>query len=282
MSSDQTGDEVRGRPRHCALFSALAREVTGAERLADVRARIDDADDPVPEDEWQADVRMAVNVGLVTVSGAGSGDDRTVSRTPFGDAWAALDRSTKRQGPWCLPGPGQYDVLFYPVPKRPEFPVFAAAGPGVDVSRQGGWNLAHGLSGPEPNPMIEVEMVSERRGGGTFSVWSSTGGPMLSALNLAKHDDARAVLDRVESALTERSAPWRLTQVTVDGAPREALALDLHSDVLPADVIGPPLLAVAYLDGATVTVISDAPADEITLTCIDPDDLVGPGRVSTP
>jgi len=281
MPSDHGGDEVRGRPRHRALFPALAREVTGTQRLADVRARIDDADDPVPEDEWQAEVRMAVNFGLVTVSGPGSGDDRTARRTPFGDAWAALDRSAKRRGPWCLPGPGRFEVLFYPVPRRPEFPVFAATGPAVEATRQGCWNLVGGNTGAEPNPMTEVEMVSARRDGGTFSVWSTVDDPMLSALHLAKHDDARAVLDRVESALAERAAPWRVTPLTVDGTPREALVLDLRSDALPADVIGPPLLAVAHLDGATVTVISDAPADDLILTRIDPDDLVGPARAPT-
>ena len=248
--------------------------MTGVERLADLRARVDDADDPAPADEWELEVRTAENFGLVTISG--SGDDRMVSRTAFGDAWAALDPSAKRRGPWSLPGPGRFEVLFYPVPKRPEFPVFAAAGPGVDVTRQGCWNLIGGNTGTEPNPMNQVEMVSARRDGGTFSVWSTVDDPMLSALHLSQHDDVRAVLDRLESALAERSAPWRVTQVTVDGAPREALVLDLHSDALPADVIGPPLLAVAHLDGATVTVISDAPADDLALTGIDVDDLFGP------
>mgnify|MGYP006873465391 CR=1 FL=1 len=258
----------------------MVLEAAGSQPLAGLRARIDDPSNPVPEDEWRAEVRTAETFGLVTVTG--TGDQATIARTTFGDAWAALDRSSDRQGSWCLPGPGRFDVLFYPVPKRPDFPVFAATGPALGAVRQGSWNLVRGNTGAEPNPIGEVEMVSERQDGGPISVWSGVGDPMLSGLHPAHLGHGGAVLDRLASALAERAAPWLARPMLVDGEHREALVLDLRSEELSGDIVGPALFAVTQLDGATVTVISDAPVTDLALTRVDGDDLVGRPRPGTP
>lgn len=272
MPSERIGAGPRMKPQRGGLFARVAREVNGTRRLADVRALVDG--DLATEDEWQAGLRMAINFGLVTVTGTGG--DQVVTRTEFGEAWAARDRASNERRRWCLRGPGRFDVMFYPVTRRPEFAVFAATGPMVDTVRQGGWNLVGGFSGPEPNPVREVEMISVREDGTAVSVWSRLDDPVLSGLHLADPRDFPTIEERLTTALAIRSAPWRAWAVQVDGAEREALVLDVHGDELAGEVSGPCLTAVARLDGATVTAIAAEPIDDLVLTRINADDLVGP------
>ena len=155
----------------------LVSGVVGTESLSGVQARCDDPSDPAPDADWQAEARIAADFGLLVLTGTGI--DHIVTRTPFGDAWAARVGSSesvaRADGRWPLPGPGKYEVDFFPLTKPPTFPIFALTGPNIAAVRQGGWNLELGFGQPSPNAVTQVEMRSTLRDGTTVSVQTATG-----------------------------------------------------------------------------------------------------------
>lgn len=122
---------------------------------------------------------------------------------------------------WLLPGPGRFDVEFYPLTHRPAFPVLALTGPDVATTRQGGWNQEHGFTRPQPNPVIEVEMRSTLHDGAAVSVKSSSNTEWvpLSALHLSNPTNFMSVADRLRSALAAETAPWQTKSVDRTATP---------------------------------------------------------------
>lgn len=286
-------DPALGAPRNwpprAGVRTRLVRGVIGTERLVDAQARLDDPDDPAPTADWRIEAAIAADFGLLVQ--AGSGEYQTVTRTVFGDAWAAAfgpgDPSARNEGRWPLPGPGKFEVLFFPLTQQPAFSVFALSGPTVATIRQGGWNRARGFGQPAPNPVTDVEMRSTLHDGTDVSVQSAVGDRVaLPALHLSDVKAHRLITERLLTALTDRAAPWRVQLADVDGAPRELLVLDMRSDALPGQIVGPRLLAVGDVDGTQFTIVGDDPDLELALTRIDSDDLRGvtvaaePGQLS--
>ena len=274
---DPISGDTRNWPPRPGVRVTLVRGISGTERLSDARARLDDPADPAPAGDWHTEARIAADWGLLVL--AGDGGQLTVSRTEFGDAWAATfdpaDPFAKNDGRWPLPGPGKFDVWYYPLIKRPAFSVFALAGPTVVSIRQGGWNLDRGFGQPAPNPVTEVEMRSTRMDGTEVSVQSAAERTALPALHLSTMKAYRSVIEQLLAALDDRSAPWQVRALDVDGVKCDVLVLDMHSDALPKEVIGPGLLAVADIDRTHITIVGDDPDTELALTRIDPDDLLG-------
>ncbi len=167
--------------------------ITGTELLSDVQVRGEDPQDPAPDPDWQTEARIAADFGLLVLTGAGN--DQTVTRTQFGDAWAATfdptDPVARVHDRWPLPGPAEFEVEFFPLTERPTFPVFALTGPTVASIRQGGWNLDLGFGEPGPNPVTQVEMRSTLRDGTSVSVQTATGErwglPALRVSDLSRH-----------------------------------------------------------------------------------------------
>ena len=256
----------------------LVAGVVGTELLSEVQARCDNVSDPAPYADWLAEARIAADFGLLVLKRTSS--DPVVTRTAFGDAWAAAVDSSesvgRADGRWPLPGPGKYDVDFFPMTKRPAFPIFAMTGPTVAAVRQGGWNLDLGFGRPSPNPVTQVEMRSTLRDGTTVSVQTETGErwalPALRVSDLSSH---RAITEQLLLAMNDRSAPWQVRPVQVDGAIRELLVLDLDSDALPAGVVGPNMIAVGQIKDAHVTIVCDDPNIDLNLATISPEDLLG-------
>ncbi len=255
----------------------LVSGVIGTELLSEVQARCDDFNDPAPDGDWQTEARIAADFGLLVLTG--SGDDCTVTRTPFGDRWAATFDSSDPLATvderWPLPGPGKFDVEFFPLTKRPTFPIFALTGPTVGSVRQGGWGLDLGFGQQGLNPVTEVEMRSVLIDGTPVSVQTATGERWaLPALRLSDPSMYRAIAERLLAAMVDCSAPWQVRTVPIDGTSHEILVLDLNSDALPAGVTGPNMLAVGPVDGTQITIISDDSNVALNLTTIPVDDLL--------
>lgn len=251
--------------------------VIGTELLSEVQARCDDLNGPAPDSDWQTEARIAADFGLLVLTGAG--DDCTITRTPFGGQWAATidpsDPLARVDHRWPLPGPGKFDVEFFPLTKRPTFPIFALTGPTVGSVRQGGWNLDLGFGQQQLNPVTEVEMRSVLVDGTPVSVQTAAGERWaLPALRLSDPSMYRAVAERLLEALADRSAPWQVRHISIDGSSHEILVLDLNSNALPAGVTGPNMLAVGQINGTQVTIISDDPSVVLNLTTIPADDLL--------
>lgn len=260
------------------LMLRLVTAVTDPERLCDAVARLPGPTSRRPSSKWETVVRQAKVFGLLDLDG--DGQDPILRRTAFGDAWAA-DRATHgvgddERGPRPLPGPGLFDVEFYPLTQRPAFPVFALTGPDVATTRQGGWNQEHGFIRPRPNPVIEVEMRSTLHNGTAVSVQSSanTEWVPLSALHLSNPTDFMSIADRLRSALATTTAPWQTRTSDLDGDPLKMLVLDLTSAALPAGVTGPPMLAFGRPDWGLLTVVANNPDIDLSFTRIPIDDLI--------
>ena len=249
----------------------------GTELLSAVQMRCDDPQDPAPNADWQTEALIAADYGLLVLTGADS--DQTVTRTKFGDAWAATldptDPLARVKDRWPLPGPGKFEVEYFPLTKRPTFPVFALTGPTVASIRQGGWNLDLGFGQPGPNPVTQVEMRSTLRDGTFVSVQTETGErwalPALRVSDLRRHG---VITERLLAAIADRSAPWQVRPVDVDGTRQELLVLDLLSDALPAGITGPGMLAVGQLGDTQITIICDDPTIDLSLTIVPADDLL--------
>lgn len=245
----------------------LVAGVIGTESLSDVQARCDDLSDPAPDADWLAEARIAADFGWLMLTEKGG--DQTVTRTPFGDAWAATvassETAARADGRWPLPGPGKYEVNFFPLTRRPAFPIFAPTGPTVAAVRQGGWNVDLRFGQPGPNPVTQVEMRSTLQDGTTVSVQTESGQPWaLPALHVSDLRSHRAITKELLSAMSNRSAPWQVRSAQVDGASRELLVLDLNSEALPAGVTGPNMLAVGQMHDSYVTIICDDPNIDLT------------------
>lgn len=280
---EQTSAATRNWPPKQGVRVRLVSGTTGTELLSDVQARCDDPEDPAPDADWQTEARIAADFGLFVLAGTGS--DQTVARTQFGDAWAATfdpsDPLARVEDRWPLPGPGKCDVDFFPLTKRPTFSVFALTGPTVASIGQGSWNLDLGFGQPGPNPVTEVEMRSTLRDGTPVSVQTATGDRYaLPALCLSDVSSYRSIAERLLAAMADRSAPWQVRPLDVDGTRHEILVLDLLSDALPAGITGPGMLAVGQLDNTQITVIYDDPNVDLTLTTIKADDLLAPSERS--
>ena len=257
----------------------LVHGTTGTELLSAVQERCDDLEDRAPDADWQAEARTAADCGVLVLAGTGS--DQTVTRTQFGDVWVApfdpSDPLARVEDRWPLPGPGNFEVEFFPLTRRPTFPVFALTGPTVASIRQGVWNLQLGFGQPQKNPVTEVEMRSTLHDGTLVSVQTATGDRYaLPALRLSDVSGYRLVAERLLAAIADRSAPWQVRPLDVDGTRHEILVLDLYSDALPAGIPGPGMLAVCQLDDTQITVICDKPNVDLTLTTITADDLLAP------
>lgn len=277
--NEQTGAATRNWPPKHGVRVRLVSGTTGTELLSEVQARCDDPVGKAPDADWQTEARIAADFGLLVLAGTGS--DMTVARTPFGDAWAATVDPSKPlarvEDRWPLPGPGKFDVDFFPLTKRPTFPVFAVTGPAVASIRQSGWNLDLGFGQPGPNPVTDVEMRSTLHDGTAVSVQTATGERWaLPALRLSDVSSYRSIAEQLLAAMADRSAPWQVRPLDVDGTRHEILVLDLHSDALPAGITGPGMLAVAQLDNTQITVICDDPNVDLALTTITVDDLLSP------
>jgi len=261
----------------------LVSGIIGTELLSDVQVRCDDRLDPAPDADWQTEARIAADFGLLVLTG--DGNEQTVSRTQFGAVWAAtLDPTDPLAGVkdrWPLPGPGKFGVEFFPLTKRPTFPVFAFTGPAVASIRQGGWNLDLGFGQPGPNPVTEVEMRSTLRDGTFVSVQTATGKRWaLPALRVSDPSRQAAITERLLAAVADRSAPWQVRPLHVDGTRQKILVLDLLSDALPAGVTGPGMLAVGQFDNTQITIICDAPTVDLSLTTIPAEDLLASAEPS--
>lgn len=267
---------TRNWPPKQGVRVRLVSGVIGTELLSDVPVRCDDPQDPAPDTDWQTEARIAADFGLLVLTGAGN--DQTVTRTQFGDAWAATldpaDPLARVEDRWPLPGPGKFEVEFFPL-TRPTFPVFALTGPTVASIRPGGWNLDLGFGQPGPNPVTQVEMRSTLRDGTFVSVQTATGErwalPALRVSDLSRHG---AISERLLTAMADRSAPWQVRPLDVDGTRHAILVLDLLSDALPAGITGPGMLAVGQLDDTQITIICDDPTVDLSLTTIPADDLI--------
>lgn len=264
----------------------LVSGIIGTQLLSDVQARCDDSQDPAPDADWHTEARIAADLGLIVLTGAGR--DMTVTRTHFGDVWAAtLDSANplaRVDHRWPLPGPGKFEVEFFPLVKRPTFPILALSGPAVVAIRQGGWNMHLGFGRPASNPITEVEMRSTLGDGTTVSVQTAVGERWaLPALRLADLGDYPAIAQRLLAAMADRSAPWQVRPLDIDGIRHDILMLDLLSDTLPAGITGPGLLAVGQLDDTQITIICDHdPPVDLTLTTITADDLLAPPETMEP
>ncbi len=251
---------------------------TATERLSDVQARCDDPQDPSPHADWQTEALIAADLGLLVLTGNDA--DRTVTRTEFGDAWAATfdpsDLFAKVPDRWPLPGPGKFEVDYFPLTKRPDFSVFALTGPAVASVHQGGWNLVNGFGQPEPNPVSAVEMHSTLDDGTKISVQSADGDISALPLHLADPSTHHAVIEQLTAATIAKSAPWQIRPLDVDGHHREFLVLDLRSEALPEGVTGPALLAFTQLDDTQITIVCDDPRVNVALARIASVDLLGP------
>lgn len=256
----------------------LVAAVTASERLSDIVARLPGPTRRRPGSEWEIVVRQAQVFGLLDVDD--DEQDPTLRRTAFGDAWAA-DRATRclgddDHGSQPLPGPGRFDVEFYPLTQRPAFPVIALAGPDVATTRLGGWNLENGFTARQPNPVIEVEVRSTLHDGTAVSVQSSpnTQWVPLSALQLSNPTDFMSIADRLRSALAATTAPWQTRTADLDGHPLQMLVLDLSSPALPAGVTGPPMLAFGRPDWGLLAVVANHPGIDLVFTQIPIQDLI--------
>lgn len=215
--------------------------IIGTELLSEVQARCDDPENAAPDADWQAEARIAADFGLLVL--LGSDRDRTVTRTPFGDAWVAtVDFSAARAGGRPpIPGPGRYDVDFFPLTKRPTFPIFALTGPTVASIRQGGWNLERGFGQPDPNPVTQVEMRSILRDGTIVSVQTETGERWaLPALRVSEPGSHRAITDQLLAAMATRSAPWQVRPLGQDDLRPDAhVDAGAESHIWDQDASGP-------------------------------------------
>ena len=257
----------------------LVMGTSEVELLSNVQARCDDPQDPAPDADWQTEARVAADYGLLVLAGAGA--EQSVARTKFGDTWAesfgCSDPLSGAGAAWPLPGPGKFDVHFFPLPARPPFPLFALTGPAVDAVRQGGWNLERGLGKAGLNPITQVEMRSTLHNGTWVTVLAETGDRVwISGLRLAENSRYEQISKRLLAAIADRATPWEVRALDVDGERRDILVLNLFSDDLPAGVTGPGLLAVTQIDDAQVTIIGEDPNTELRLSTIDPADLVAP------
>ena len=253
--------------------------MNGPERLSRVAARLGDCDSEADPSAagWASAVAIAEAWGLLTVSGPG--DDPTLTRTVFGDAWAAQHdlsgRPLQEDQAWP-PGPGRFALLSYPLTRRPLFPVLALTGPAVSEIRQGIWNVEYGFGRWVPNPVTDVEMHSSLLDGTGVTVQSAGrerfGFPALKLSDLAVYPEAAELLT---TALNAGAEPWQIRPIEVDGTVVEACVLDLKSTALPAGVVGPALLAVFRVGTAEVTVIAENRKFELVFTEITPEDLLG-------
>ena len=75
--------------------------------------------------------------------------------------------------------------------------------------------------------------------------------------------------------MADRSAPWQTRALQVDGTSRDILVLDLNSDLLPAGVTGPNMLALGQVGDSQITIVCDDPNVDLNLTTIPTEDLLG-------
>ncbi len=221
---------------------------------------------------------MAEAWGLLTVSGPE--DDPTLTRTVFGDAWAAQhDRSGRplhENQAWPA-GPGRFALSFYPLTRRPLFPVLTLTGPAVSEIRQGSWGLKYGFGQSGPNPVADVEMRSFLLDGTGVTVQSSGLERFgFSVLRLSDASVYPVAAQLLTTALKAGAEPWQVRPIEVDGTVAEAFVLDLESDALPAGVVGPALLAVFPRGAAEVTVVAENRGFELIFTEVSTKDLLGP------
>lgn len=257
------------------LISRIVIALDEPERRSDLIARLRLPADRALLSDWESKVREAEACGLVNATSNES--DVWLRRTAFGEVWISQLNSNE----WPLPGPGAFELWFYPLTQRPTFPVFAFTGAAVAVTRQGGWNMKHGFGRAQPNPVTSVDMLSTLTDGTEVYVetlkddWYA-----LTALRLTDLDrkDFWSINDQLMTALAAAAPPWRARSIDVGGSAHQMLVLDIDSSELPTGVIGPPLLAIGTIDQVEITVICENPGIELALTRVPIDDLIPPSN----
>lgn len=261
------------------LMVRIVSALDEPQRLADVVERLRRPADRAQLSDWESNARLAEVYSLLRTTSEGG--DLWLRRTAFGDLWTSRLGSDDS---WPMPGPGAFELMFYPLTQRPTFPVFALTGAAVAVTRQGVWSMKHGFGRAQPNPVNWVAMLSTLTDGTEVYVQSlKDDWYALTALNMTDHDrkDFLSINDQLMAALAVAAPPWQARTIDVDGSTHQILVLDLDSSELPTGVIGPPLLAIGTIDQVQISVICHNPDIDLAFTRVPIDDLIPPSNSST-